>query len=332
MGAPISIRKRTMIMKKEAVRGTLVTWPSSWATTDFDIEFFNIEVTRELAEYERMYALGDHDSLASVFGKRRATVSASIDLRWSGDNDTPPNLSKALHALGLLETVTDSTSVKWNPDKACDLGGGVSGATDLPFDIAIQDEVMGSSPKALTVLIRGALGNASIVMDEGGQPLRLDCEFTGVLDSIVDTTTPLGPDNAKLDTTLPDVVLSSTITAHTKVKRIDTLTLDFGNVVELENAPANSAGLLAAYISERHPILTINPLADLLANDDIWTRWTGSTEGALVIQTAHFAINAAKAQLITNTDAEQNGARAHEETYKLLRDSTNGYPWIITHS
>jgi hypothetical protein len=333
-GFPISIRKRSMVIKQEAARGTLVTHPGSWADADFDIEFFNIAVTKELAEYERMYALGDHDSLASVFGKKRATVTASVDLRWSGTNDAPPNLAKCLYACGLVETISASTSVTWNPDKDADLGGGTAAALDLPFDIVIQDEVMGETPLALGIVIRAALANGKIIMDEGGQPLRLDLEFVGVLHDIKDIPNanifvPTG-----LDTTLPDTVLAATITAHAIAKRIDKMELDFGNVIELENDPADAqeTGYKAAYISERHPVLSIDPLADLLANDDYWARWKASTEGVLVISTDHLQIDAGKIQLITNVDAEQNGARSFDETYKLLRDSANGHPWIITHT
>lgn len=334
MGNPVSIRKRVMLMKQETTRGTLIAWPGSWADADFDVEFFNVTVTRELAEYQRIYLLGDHDRLASVFGKRMATVTASVDLRYSGTVDTAPKLRKLFGICGLLETNNAAVSVDWRPDKSADLGGGLAAGPptiDLPYDIVVYDEVMGSSPKAIATVIRGALANGKLVMDELGNPIRLDIEARGVLHSIEDVPNASLLTPTALDTSLPNTVLSAIITVGGVAQRINKLELDFGNVVELEGDPSDAAGLLAAVIKERNPTLSIDPLMDLVATDDVWSDWPGSVESVLAFNTTNWFIDADKCQIITLADAEQPAARSWDKVFSLNRDGVNGYPWIITH-
>lgn len=329
---PISKRKRTMIIKQEATRGTFVTWPGSWADTDFDLRFFNIQVSPEIEGYTEKFALGDHDMVAAVMGKQMCKVTASVLLRWSGAVDTSPNVRKALMACGLLETVNASTSVTWQPSKEADLGGGVSGSLDLPFDIMIQDEVMGSSPGAIGTMIRGALANGKLMCDQLGHPWRLDLEFTGVFDGCVDIANAniLAPSG--LETAQPDVFLSATMTMATVAQKVSKFELDFGNVVELEEDPSDSTGYLAAMITDREPKLGIDPRVDLLANDPKYTRWSAGTETVLAIASSHFALDADKCQLMTVADAERSGMVAYDEAYNINRDDSNGYPWILTHS
>lgn len=331
MGYPISIRKRTMVMKQQATRGTALPWSTPWTDADVDIPFFNIQPTRELAEYQRIYAMGDHDTLASVFGKQSAKVTASVDLAGSGDADTPPKLRKLFCAAGLLETVNASTSVTYAPDKSADLGGGLANALSKPWDIAIQDEAMGHSPKAVITLISGALCNLKLIMAEGGQPIRLNAEFTGVLAGMEDEATaadilvPTG-----YDTTVPSSVLSATITRNSVAQRINTLEFDLGNQIALENDPSKAQGLLAAYIYDRKPTISLDPLADIIATDPVWTNWLAGTETALALSFSHWALAAEKAQIITAADAEQDGARAWDLKLALNRGTT--HPWLLTHT
>ena len=330
MGNSISTRKRSMILKKEAARGTFVTWPGSWADADFDIRFFNIQLNPEVESLAEKFATGDHDMVAAVMGRQKCTVTCSAWLRWGGTNDVAPNISKVFHSLGLLETVSAGVSVTWQPDKSADLGGGLSGALDLPFDIVVQDEVMGSSPGAIGTLIRGTLGNAKIKCDQMGQPWILELEYIGVLEDIVDIVNANILALTSPETAQADVFLSSTITAAATVQKISKFEHDLGNVIELEGDPSDPTGYLAAMITDREPKFGMDPRTDLLANDAKFTRWKAGTEAVIGLATSHFALDADKSQLLTMAEAQRIGIQAYDEAYSLNRDDTKGYPWILT--
>lgn len=320
MAATITSRKRTLVIKAESTRGTSVF--GSMTNADFDIPFKDISFSKNIEFHEAKYAAGDHDHFASIVGRQPGSINASCDLRWSGTNDTPPNISKALQMCGALETVNATTSVVWTPNKSKDAA---------TFTCLVQDEVIGASPNALGIQLRGAMANGKLVMDALGMPIRLDLEITGVLDAIADITNANILAITSPDTAVADSVRSATITLASIAQRIDKFEFDFGNVVELENDPSASEGLLAAYIAERNPQCNLDPLADLLANDAEYTRMVAGTESALAISTAHFALAASKVQEIASTDAQQQNAVSWDKTLKINRVSGSD-AWSLTHS
>jgi len=317
MAGPISLGKRTLVAKLEAVRGTN---EASVTNSDFDVAVYGITMSNEITEFQRKYMTGNHDSHPSVMGRQKGTIGLSFDLVYSGTADTEPKWMKFLKACGLKAIVNAGTSVVLNPDKSED---------GKSLTLFIQDEVLGgATPSALVYKYRGCVGNAKIVMDEGGQPLRAVCEFQGALYEVGDSATPLAPTG--LDTGVPDSVLNAVVKVGTIDQVINKFELDFGNTIEMENKPQDTTGYRGGYISTRDPKLSIDPQAGLLSEDNVHTRWKLGTEAVFQLDTGHFKIDSQKAQLMTVGDASQGGVVGWQQVYRLNRVS-GGYPWTLTH-
>lgn len=316
MANPLSLRRRTLVGALEGTRGTKATL----ADSDFDVLVREPKINREISEYMRALAMGQSGQLASVMGKRKATLSFSVDLATSGTNVTAPKMSKFLKGCGLKETVNAGVSVDWTPDNTADL---------QTMTFCLQDYQMGAAT-ALQVWVRGAMGNCKIVMDEVGNPFRCDFEFQGVLDSMIDDGTPLAL--GTLDAAVPDAVLSATATLGGVAQCFDKSELDLGNDIQMQVCPASDAGLFAAYVANRNPQFSFDPQADLVAGFDVLTKWKAGTAQALSVASTHFTISAPNGQIITVGDGERAGAVTWDTVLKLNWDAAvSAKPWKLTH-
>ncbi len=325
MGSPISFNRPVMAIKKQTVRGTGLA-ASAFSDADCDIEFENITVSPDVEFIEKKYAMGNHDRSAAMVGRRKCTVTASVDLRYSGAVDTPPKAFKAFQACGLVQTINAASNVTLHPNKSNDLG-----PDGLPYTILVYDEVIAENPDAFAIRITNALGNVKIVGDDQ-RTLRADFEFTGILE------TPEDIANANLltltgnDTGVIETTIGTTVSAAAIAKRVDMFELDAGNVIEFEVDLSTASGYLSTMIVDRKPTFKFNPLVDLVATDAPFTSFLNMTESVLSLATLHYAISAQKAQLQMPGMGSNGEAKAWDLTYNLNKDVSSGRPWILTHS
>lgn len=316
MGAPAVSKKTALIVKEEVTRGTAVAVSS----TDFNVPFFNISWTAEKPITDGKYATGDFDTHVGIVGTSKGTISASLYLNHSGVNDTPPICGKVLAMLGIRETVNVATSVVYDP--ICTNEIGPSGKT---FTCIVQDR-MANAGTAIHHEFVGCLATGKLVCEGIGMPWRLDLEIQGKYTGYTDeTAVTLGT----LQNTVPNSVKSAVITAGGIEQRISKFELDIGNAVELEGDPSDATGYLSAVITDRTPILSIDPLVDTIAIDPVYTRWNSGTEVAVVISTGNWALTAPKAQIITVADGTQGALKAFSQTLRLNRNSGND-SWSLT--
>jgi hypothetical protein len=317
MGAPAVSKKTALIVKEETTRGTAVAITGA----DFDVPFFNLSWTAEKPITDGKYGTGDFDAHTGVVGTSKGTISASLYLNHSGDQDTPPKCAKVFEMLGLQEAVNSGVSVVYTPVSTYEIG-----PVGKTFTCIIQDQ-MATGGTAIHHKFVGCLANGKILCEALGTPWRLDVEITGKYVGYTDETAlALGT----LDSTVPNSVKSATITVGGVVQRISKFELEIGNAIEMENAPSDATGFLSAVITDRTPILSIDPLVDTLATDAVYTKWNAGTEGAVVISTGNWALNASNAQIITVADGSQGALKAFSQTLRLNRDGTDG-AWTLTH-
>jgi len=317
MGSPAVSKKTALIVKEETTRGTAVAITG----TDFDVPFFNISWTAEKPITDGKYATGDFDTHVGVVGTSKGTISASLFLNHSGNEDTPPKCAKIFEMLGLQESVNTGVSVVYTPISTYEVGP--AGKT---YTCIIQDQ-MATGGSAIHHKFVGCLATGKLVCEALGMPWRLDIEITGKYVGYTDETAlTVGT----LDSTVPNSVKSATITVGGVAQRLSKFELDIGNAIEMENKPSDATGFLSAVITDRTPILSIDPLVDLLATDAVYTKWNAGTEGAVVISTGNWALNAPKAQILTVADGSQGALKAFSQTLRLNRDSGDD-SWTLTH-
>lgn len=316
------VKKRSLIIKQEATRGTFV----DPADADFDIPFMDITYTAEKSTTEGKYATGDFDTYPAIMGTSRGTITASTYLWHSGTSATPPTVSKALGMLGLRQTINAGTSVVYDALANYELG-----PNDLSYSCVIQDPMAGNSANAKHVRFAGCLASGKVVMEEIGKPWRLDLEIQGKFVGEVDIANVNILNDTGLDTTVPNSIKAATITEASVAQQISTFEFDIGNVIELENDPSDVTGFKAAVITDRNPVLNYDPMIDLLANDASYTRWNAGTESAVAISSDNWAFAAPSAQIISMADATQGNQLAYQKSLRLNRNNGND-AWTLTHT
>lgn len=320
---PALLKKRSLLIKQETTRGTFI----SPLDADFNIPFNNdISFSMEVPITDGDYASGDFGKFAGIIGRQSGTISASVNLFHSGDNDTPPDISKLFNACGIAYTPTASTNVIYGVVNGQELGT-AEGSAGNPFSVVIQD-VFPNGGGCVWTTFAGCLANGKIIASEIGVPLQFQVEFKGVFNGISDASEKFLTGH---DLTVPNSFLGATVSTFGGAHSITNFELDFGNTIELEMLSSSTKGFIGAYIADRTPMFKFNPKVDLVATTPAFTRWLAGTEGVVSVATANWLITASKGQIISLADSAQENIVAYEQTMRLNRVA--GSPaFFLTHT
>jgi hypothetical protein len=306
--------KRAVVMKLEAASGTAETL----ANADHNFRAFDIAMNPEIEKWLNEFASGRHSKAQAVMGKKKMVVSFKHAMNLGSAKGTAPAIGKAFKACGALETVVASTSVTYTPNATKDEGNSIT-ATISVFLIPV-------SGNAIEFRMKGAMGNFVVSMDDLGRPLVAAFTFTGAYVGQFDSTALV---LTSPDTSIPPAVLGVAITAAGTAQKIGKLSLDAGNDVQLDYDPADATGYHAAYIAKRDPKLNMDPKAQLLATDPVYTRWNAGTEHALSVATAAGAasqvwtLSCPVAQIVALKPADRNSAETYDLEYELHESAGN---------
>jgi hypothetical protein len=261
---------------------------STLAVTDYNLSAYNINYDPDIAMKARDLARGNFSRDPSISGKRQISISFSVDLCYSGTVGTAPSYYKCLQSCGLKQ-ISYGTGVELVTDAAY---------SNVPSTIEVVEKDEGVSPVQVVVKAHGCMGNAKIILDNIGEPVRIDFDFKGVLNGITDRAfatilTPTG-----FDTPNPDAMLGITTTIYSEAFKFNKITIDLGNDVQVWTDPSKAQGLEGARIVDRNPSLDIDPDMSLIATNAHYTRHINNTTGALALTTNRFVISAPAAQII----------------------------------
>lgn len=302
--------KRTLGLKKESTPYTAETLTSD----DYNIPAREISYDPEIANYARKLARNEFSRDESIMGKRSITINFSVDIAWSGTADTPPTYFEALECCGLGQTVHSGTGVSLVSD---------SEHSNVPATIEVVEIGEGASPTQVVIKARGCMGNPEFVLDEVGQPVKVNFEFTGVLDDISDRAggsliTPTG-----FDSPLPEAVLCGTIEYFSETQKLNTMTLNLNNTIELFTDPAKCEGWEGAHVTDRNPSLEIDPDLDTIANRGHFSRWTGESTGSFSLQIGdHMTLSAPAGQIVkAYSPGDREGHVVNQLSIELKRSS-----------
>jgi hypothetical protein len=295
----IASRLEVFAAKVEGTPGTAETLTSAeGAYNIIEMEFnANIEISDRPIQ-------GSFRRLPGVAGAHLANCSFSIELIGTGAGGVPPWATVFLAACGVVNSTGTLTP---------------------------RDEAPGANVKTLTIglyeggrrkLMRGAMGNAVFNIIPG-QAVRIDFDFTGVLDSITDTAmiTPTYP------TLGPIRAGNGLFNINSAAQVFSACTFDLGNVIEVRPTVTNAQGALHAIITDRNPTFNIDPEAKLMSGNDYFADWIAGTTRALAFEcenaTDNFAINAPAVQRTSIANGDRNGLRLDTQVLACRRDGTN---------
>ena len=312
--------KRTMgaILENPAYCTTMTL-----TAANYNLPIYNIQYDPQFASYIRKLAKMDYSRHTAIIGKQSFGFTGSVDIAYSGAAATPPAYFLLLQACGMKQTTGGNVVLNPHADYSA-----------VPITVEIQERDEGASPNVLVIRAHGCMGNAKIIQDSVGKPVRVDFDFKGVLNIITDRANASVLVPTAWDTPTPDAVLSATIQLFGEDQRCEKVTIDLGNKIELYTDPKRAAGYIGAHITDREMTIELDPDLEFLVTQGDFARTIGNTTGALSIMIGnHITMAAPAAQYIqTYKPAIREGHVTTQKKLVLTRSTNGNDEFSITHS
>jgi hypothetical protein len=299
----IATRYSVFAAKIEATPGTAETLAAAdgaWNIMEADMTP-NIEVSVRPIQ-------GTFRKLPGVAGARGATCTFSLELIGDGSGGVPDWATTFLAACGIVDTTGTLTPRNENP-----------GTNVKTLTLGLW-ETKGASQRLKTMV--GCMGNVTFEITPG-ETVRMNFTFTGVWSGVAATAviSPTYP------TLLPLRAASGAFTINSIAQVFGSCTFDVGNVVVLRPSIATLSGFSHAIITDRTPMFTFDPEAQLIADEDVYGEWIASTTRALSCQfqnaTDRVTIAAPAVQRMTIANGDRDGIRTDNQTLQCCRDGSN---------
>lgn len=200
--------------------------------------------------------------------------------------------------------------------------------TCMPMTLEAIELDCSIDPKQLLTRIFGAVGNLTLALGNIGEPVLMNFEFMGALDTIEEREFASFLNRSSLvDVDLcPPGFLSAQLDVGSTVQNFNTFELGVGNTLNPWNDHSKSQGRRGFYVGARESVFTIDPLAQLFTGaeaDDYYTKWKGAVLENLNINfltaAPAISITAPKIQLEEVGTGDRENATTNEKSYRLLR-------------
>jgi len=250
------VKRAQIAAKLEGTEGTAETLAGADAFLGH-----NITWTPGIEMHKRENVTSSLSKFSQVAGARQASLEFDVELKGSGTAGTAPALGKLLKACGFGETTVAVTSV-----------------TYLPASTAISSMTLALYNDGVKYQLCGARGNVSLKLEKG-KPGMLHFSFTGADFSVTDVA--LLSSGVSYETTKPQPFLSATFTVDSYAALVGSLEFSMGNALTLRPDINASSGHKSVVITDREPVLTLDPEMVTVATYDFFGKWRSANEAAL---------------------------------------------------
>jgi hypothetical protein len=313
-------RKQAILIKQESTQGTDST--PAGATDGLLVE--GLEFNFDTEQLTRDYYRASLDSVASVTGKRSASVKFTTELKGSGTRGTAviagwTALDAAIQACGYTSTVSAAVSITWaptsSPASANYFGPGKS-VTIVANKDGVQHKLL------------GCVGTWKYLVESGQYP-KLEFEFSGAYSAATDVAIPTITLGGSLP--LPVAWESSAITiAGSASVIVDKIEVDTGNTVIRRDDPRVATAVKGFVITGRAPKGTVDYEAELVAGFDTFGKVLSNVEASTSIVHGTVSGNICtltfpKTQLVGNTYGDKNGIMMYSSALQF--NQTTGDDW-----
>lgn len=325
---------RLGVLAKENVAGTAETF----IATDYDVRFRELELsalTAEMDDEASKFATGDHTMDEAIPGLKKAEISLGVKLA-PGELTPGPSATagvsklpygKMLETAGLVGTYTGDLittgSYTYVPGRAGD---------SITATVGIVDIESGSAPKGIQYKIAGAMSTLSIGCDGTGKPWMASFKYQGKIDSVTELSTiPVYSDDDGLQT-LADKFLNTTvrITGVDRTTGLATGTpiefctssfnLDSGITLASIECQSDASGIAHETITERKPMITINPRLLKISEWDFWSELNDVTLYKVEVIGPSIQVTAPRCQLMSTAVSDSGGFFRNELSLRPLRN------------
>jgi hypothetical protein len=297
--------KRVMGMRLESAANQY-TNNEVLSAADYCIPAYDIAYSPEVEEYARKLARGDYSRDKSIHGRRRGSVSFSVDLAPHATADQAPMVFMAMRGCGLQQNVNAGTGVWLTPHRDADR---------TPITIEVQELTEGSTPTGLKFRFFGCMGNVTGSCEQIGQPTKLRFEFSGAFFGVSPVASGSVITPASFDTADPPANMSMTLEMLSTVQFFGRYSFNLQNQLEAFDDPTMAGGVSGVRVVGRDPVFEIDPDLFTTDSDDWWTAIKSNNTTALSIALGrNLYITAPAAQPI---DGYKPGSRQGHVTNQL---------------
>lgn len=307
--------KRTIGVKLES-SANAYTNNETLAAANYCFPAYDIEYSPAIEDYVRQIAYGDASHSAGVPGKRSGTVSFVVDMQPHATVTQAPMIFTLLRACAFAQTTYAGTGVGLKCSSLADR---------TPCTIEVIERQEGATPDQLVVRFFGAMGEVEIGSENVGQPVKCKFTFTGAFAGVSTRTYANLIAPTSFDTTPIPAVLAATVWLGATTMYCSKFNIKTQNQVELFDDGTLAGGVSGARISNRDPVLELDPDMFVTSDKDWYTPHINATTAALAITVGpSLHINAPAAQIIQSyTPEDRQGHVANAMRLRLTRSSGN---------
>jgi hypothetical protein len=251
-------------------------------------------------------------------GKQTGKVSFKTPLQPAATAAAEPAWAKFLKACGFKQTAFTTTGISWVPHADC---------THIPLTVECAEINHAASPGQLITLLGGVMGSVSIQIGELGEPVWLMFDMQGSLESITDRVFGSMLDPTTLTAIQPPSSLGMTLSAMSlQHNYISKFAIDIKNAIHDWGDASEGSGVRGAYLGSKEVTMTVDPIAELLATDPIYTSLKAGTVGTLSLAlncTPALTISAPVIQYSSKTRGEREEAATAEKVFRLHKSAGN---------
>ncbi len=243
-------------------------------SAEYNQRIYDIKISPEIESYARKLARGDYSREISISGKRKCTVTCSVDLYPGSTVSTAPQYFSMVRACGYKQLVHGSTGISLTPN---------ADYNRVPATIEVVYREEGATPRQLVIKMHGAMGKLKIESPQVGQPIKLSFEFTGLLTSITTRAFASIIIPTAWDTALPPAVLAATFSLFGTWQFPSKFTIDGGEDVQLYPDISKAQGYDGARVTDRNVTGETDPDMVVTDDKDYLTDQINNTTGALSV-------------------------------------------------
>lgn len=210
---------------------------------------------------------------------------------------------------GLTGSLSGATATVATPDGLTALNYAYTPDSDAPDSVTAADYFDG-----MRRIVFGARGTGQVTIEGAGKIPYLNFTLSGAATKPIDAALLSG---VVLPTVTPEAFLSAGVTVHGDLVCIDAFTADMANTVARRPCANAASGIISYRITERSPVVTIDPEAQLEADVDFWTKYDAGTAFGFFAQcgataSKRLAVCAPNAQYGGLTDSDREGVATYD--------------------
>lgn len=262
--------KTTIGFKTETTAYTAETL----AASDYDNRAYDIKVSPEIEKYLSKASHGDFSKELNVSGKRKGTVSFSVDIYPGSAVNVAPKWFEMFQSCGYKQTTFNATGISLTPN---------ADYTNVPATIEVVMPQEGTTPQQNVIKLAGCMGKVKIESAQVGQPMKAVFEFTGRLEDIytrlyANIIVPSG-----FDTGRSPAMLAATFSLAGTWQFPSKFSIDGGEKIELYSAIHKSTGYEGAHVVDREMTMECDPDMDLISSLNLFEDHVNNETGQLSI-------------------------------------------------